>query len=77
MGPVDCAQRPLDVPLDRLRVSEALYERGVAISPLNSAVVGKNRSRLCTPVSAGHREEEIEEGARILVSVLERDGKGR
>ena len=57
------------------RVTEDLFEQGVYINPINYPAVAKNRSRLRMSVTAGHSEAEIEEGARIVVSVLDKYGK--
>ena len=56
-------------------ITEALFETGVYINPINYPAVAKNRSRLRMAITAGHSEEEIEEGARIVITVLDKYGK--
>ena len=58
-------------------ITEALFEHGVYINPIVYPAVPRNQSRLRMAISAGHSESEIEEGARIVVSVLGQYGKLR
>ena len=56
-------------------VTEDLFDQGVYINPIVYPAVAKNRSRLRMAVTAGHSEAEIEQGARIMISVLRKHGK--
>ena len=58
-------------------IAEELFEQGVYISPIRYPAVAESRSRFRMAISAGHSKSEIEEGARIIVSVLRKYGKLR
>ena len=58
-----------------IAIAEELFERGVYIHPVFYPAVAKNQARLRMAISAGHSEEEIEEGARAVISVLDKYGK--
>ena len=55
-----------------LEIAEELFDRGVYIHPIFYPAVAKNQSRLRMSITAGHSEAEIEEGARIVISVLDK-----
>ena len=56
-------------------IAEELFDAGVYIHPILYPAVARNQSRLRMSVTAGHSEEEIEEGARLVISVLDKYGK--
>ena len=55
-------------------ITEELFEQGVYINPINYPAVARNKSRLRMSITAGHSETDIEEGARVVASVLSRRG---
>jgi len=55
-------------------IGEELLREGVFINPVIYPAVGKHKSRFRMSVSAAHTEEEMEEGADIIIRVLERNG---
>jgi len=60
---------------DRIfQVAEDLIHEGVYLNPVRYPAVGKHRSRFRISVTAGHSREELDEGARIIARVLERNG---
>ena len=58
-----------------LAIAEELFDKGVYIHPIFYPAVAKNQSRLRMSITAGHSEAEIEEGARIVIEVLDKHGK--
>ncbi len=56
-------------------IADALFEKGVYVSAIRYPAVAESRSRFRMAISAGHSKSEIEEGARIIVSVLGKYGK--
>ena len=58
-------------------IADELFEQGVYISPIRYPAVAESRSRFRMAISAAHSEDEIEEGARIIISVLGKYGKLR
>jgi glycine C-acetyltransferase len=55
-------------------VGEELLRGGVFINPVRYPAVGKHKSRFRMSVSAAHSREELEEGAGIIIRILERTG---
>jgi glycine C-acetyltransferase len=55
-------------------IGEQLLREGVFINPVKYPAVGKHKSRFRMSISAAHSKEELEEGAEIIVRVLERNG---
>jgi len=55
-------------------IGEALMREGVYLNPVKYPAVPKHRSRFRMSISAMHTREELEEGVRIITSVLERYG---
>ncbi|MGW8266174.1 MAG: aminotransferase class I/II-fold pyridoxal phosphate-dependent enzyme [Longimicrobiales bacterium] len=55
-------------------LGEELLREGVFINPVKYPAVGKHKSRFRMSISAAHTREELEEGADIIVRVLERNG---
>ena len=55
-------------------IGEQLLREGVFINPVKYPAVGKHKSRFRMSISAAHSREELEEGADIIVRVLERNG---
>ena len=55
-------------------ITQELFDQGVYICPINYPAVAKNKTRLRMTISAAHSEAEIEEGARIVISVLRNHG---
>ena len=58
-----------------ITIAEELFDQGVFIHPILYPAVAKNQSRLRMAISAGHSKAEIEEGARLVISVLGKHGK--
>ena len=56
------------------QMGEKLLRDGVFINPVKYPAVGKHKSRFRMSISAAHSQEELEEGAAIIVSVLRRYG---
>ena len=54
-------------------IGEQLLREGIFINPVKYPAVGKHKSRFRMSVSAAHSREELEEGAEIIVRVLERN----
>jgi glycine C-acetyltransferase len=57
-----------------LGIGEQLLHEGVFINPVKYPAVGKHKSRFRMSISAAHSQEELEEGADIIIRVLERNG---
>jgi 8-amino-7-oxononanoate synthase len=55
-------------------IGEALMKEGIYLNPVKYPAVPKHKSRFRMSISAAHSEEELEEGARIITTVLERYG---
>ncbi len=55
-------------------LGEQLLREGVFINPVKYPAVGKHKSRFRMSISASHSLEELDEGARIIIRVLERNG---
>ena len=55
-------------------IGEQLFREGVFINPVKYPAVGKHKSRFRMSISAAHTREDLEEGAAIIVRVLERNG---
>ena len=58
----------------RRRVAAALMDEGIYLNPVKYPAVPKHRSRFRMSISAAHSREELEEGVRIITSVLQRYG---
>ncbi len=58
-------------------ITDALIRQGVYMNPIRFPAVPLNRSRFRMAISAAHGEDEIEEGARTIISVLGKYGKLR
>jgi glycine C-acetyltransferase len=56
------------------KLAEEMIHEGVYLNPVRYPAVGKHRSRFRISITAAHTTEELEEGARIIVRVLERHG---
>jgi glycine C-acetyltransferase len=55
-------------------IGEQLLREGVFINPVKYPAVGKHKSRFRMSISAAHTQEDLEEGADIIIRVLERNG---
>lgn len=55
-------------------IGEALLHEGIYLNPVQYPAVPKHKSRFRMSISAAHSREELEEGARIITSVLQRYG---
>ena len=55
-------------------IGEALMHEGIYLNPVKYPAVGKHKSRFRMSISAAHSHKELEEGARIITSVLQRYG---
>ncbi|MGD2069587.1 MAG: aminotransferase class I/II-fold pyridoxal phosphate-dependent enzyme [Gemmatimonadota bacterium] len=55
-------------------IGEELLREGVFINPVKYPAVGKHKSRFRMSISAAHTKDELEEGADIIVRVLQRAG---
>ena len=55
-------------------IGEVLMHEGIYLNPVKYPAVPKHRSRFRMSISAAHSREELEEGARIITSVLQRYG---
>jgi glycine C-acetyltransferase len=56
------------------QMGEELFREGVFINPVKYPAVGKHKSRFRMSISAAHTREELDEGADVIVSVLQRYG---
>jgi 7-keto-8-aminopelargonate synthetase-like enzyme len=54
-------------------IGEQLLREGIFINPVKYPAVGKHKSRFRMSISAAHSREELEEGAEIIVRVLDRN----
>ena len=57
-----------------LEIGEALLREGVYLNPVKYPAVPKHKSRFRMSISAAHSKAELEQGAQIITSVLERYG---
>ena len=57
------------------QIAEDLLHRGVYINPVRFPAVGKHKSRFRMSISAAHTRSELEEGAEIIISILQKYGK--
>ncbi|MFH1763119.1 MAG: aminotransferase class I/II-fold pyridoxal phosphate-dependent enzyme, partial [Gemmatimonadota bacterium] len=55
-------------------IGEQLFREGIFINPVKYPAVGKHKSRFRMSISAAHSQAELEEGADIIIRVLERNG---
>ncbi len=55
-------------------IGEELLREGIFINPVKYPAVGKHKSRFRMSISAAHSREDLEEGAEIIVRVLQRNG---
>jgi glycine C-acetyltransferase len=55
-------------------IGEALMYEGIYLNPVKYPAVPKHRSRFRMSISAAHSRKELEEGASIITSVLQRYG---
>ncbi len=55
-------------------IGEQLLHEGVFINPVKYPAVGKHKSRFRMSISAAHSREELEQGADIILRVLQRNG---
>ena len=76
LGDSECQVIPIMVQDDArvFEIGEALMHEGIYINPIKYPAVPKHKSRFRMSVSAAHSREELEEGARIITSVLQRYG---
>ena len=57
------------------QIAEDLLHQGVYINPVRFPAVGKHKSRFRMSISAAHTRSELEEGAEIIISILQKYGK--
>ena len=76
VGDSECQVIPIMIQDDArvLEIGEALMQEGIYINPVKYPAVPKHKSRFRMSISASHSREELEEGARIITSVLQRYG---
>lgn len=55
-------------------IGEEIFREGVFINPVRYPAVGKNKSRFRMSISAAHSEQELSDGADIIIRVLKRYG---
>jgi glycine C-acetyltransferase len=55
-------------------IGEELLREGVFINPVKYPAVGKHKSRFRMSISAAHTKQDLDEGADIIIDVLERNG---
>jgi len=56
------------------QMGEEIFREGVFINPVKYPAVGKHKSRFRMSISAAHTKDELEEGADVIISVLQRYG---
>ena len=56
-------------------ITEELFGKGVYINPINYPAVARNKARLRMSITSSHSEAEIEEGAKVVASVVAKHGK--
>ena len=76
VGDSECQVIPIMVRDDAriFEIGESLMHEGIYLNPVKYPAVPKHRSRFRMSISAAHSREELEEGARIITSVLQRYG---
>ena len=76
VGDSECQVIPIMIQDDArvFEIGEALMQEGIYINPVKYPAVPKHKSRFRMSISASHSREELEEGARIITSVLQRYG---
>jgi glycine C-acetyltransferase len=76
VGESECQVIPIMVQDDArvFEIGEALMHEGIYINPVQYPAVPKHKSRFRMSISSAHSQEELEEGARIITSVLQRYG---
>ena len=76
VGDSECQVIPIMVQDDArvFEIGEALMFEGIYLNPVKYPAVPKHKSRFRMSISAAHSKEELEEGARIITSVLQRYG---
>ena len=57
------------------QIAEDLLHEGVYINPVRFPAVGKHKSRFRMSISAAHTRSELDEGAEIIISILQKYGK--
>jgi len=74
VGDSECQVIPIMVQDDAriFKIGEALMKEGIYINPVKYPAVPKHKSRFRMSISAAHSQEELEEGVRIITSVLQR-----
>ena len=76
VGDSECQVIPIMVQDDAriFEIGEALMHEGIYLNPVKYPAVPKHKSRFRMSISAAHSQEELEEGVRIITSVLQRYG---
>ncbi len=76
VGDSECQVIPIMMQDDSrvFEIGEALMQEGIYINPVKYPAVPKHKSRFRMSISASHSREELEEGAWIITSVLQRYG---
>jgi glycine C-acetyltransferase len=76
VGDSECQVIPIMVQDDAriFEIGEALMHEGIYLNPIKYPAVPKHKSRFRMSISAAHSQEELEEGVRIITSVLQRYG---
>ncbi len=76
VGDSECQVIPIMVRDDAriFEIGESLMHEGIYLNPVKYPAVPKHRSRFRMSISAAHSREELEQGARIITSVLQRFG---
>ena len=76
VGDSECQVIPIMVRDDAriFEIGESLMREGIYLNPVKYPAVPKHRSRFRMSISAAHSHEELEQGARIITSVLQRYG---
>ena len=74
VGDSECQVIPIMVQDDTriFEIGEALMKEGIYLNPIKYPAVPKHKSRFRMSISAAHSQEELEEGVRIITSVLQR-----
>jgi len=57
-----------------LQMGQEIFREGVFINPVKYPAVGKHKSRFRMSISAAHTEEDLDQGADIIIGVLQRYG---
>ena len=76
VGDSECQVIPIMVQDDArvFEIGETLLNEGIYLNPVKYPAVPKHKSRFRMSLSAAHSQEELEEGVRIITSVLQRYG---